>query len=107
MRRLAKTSLIWMAEEHGIEYVLDLDKVMSPSINADERIKEYFKMCLGRDDLSTVSMQQLAEVLHPEITIERLSLLDQSSPSPTFVTIGKACEEGREEGVNEVVGFKS
>ena len=76
MKRLAKISLMQLAEKHGITYVLDLEKVISPPINTNEqeRIKEYFKLCLGRDDLSTVSMNELAEVLEPEIPIERLAL---------------------------------
>jgi hypothetical protein len=94
MRRLAKISLMQLAEEHGIEYVLDLERVISPPINTNEqeRIKEYFKLCLGTDDLSTASMNDLAEVLEPDVTIERLALRKEklAETSKGFVTIHQA-----------------
>jgi Ca2+/Na+ antiporter len=61
-KRICKSYLKSLADTHGPGYVLDINGLIAPVATVDEvnRIKEYFKICLGVDDLSQVSLDELA-----------------------------------------------
>jgi hypothetical protein len=61
-KRVCRTYLRNLADKHGPGYVLDINNLVSPctDIQDAERIKEYLKVCLDVDDLSEVSIEELA-----------------------------------------------
>jgi len=74
-KRICKHGLRTLAHEYGLAYVLDINRINAPATSTEEmkRIQEYFKVCLGVEDLSNVTLEELAEVLEPENPISRLT----------------------------------
>jgi hypothetical protein len=65
-----------LAKSNGKMYVLDIITGQPTSAPAAEveYVNEYFKICLGVENLAETSIDELLEVLEPENPIDRLML---------------------------------
>jgi hypothetical protein len=65
-----------LAKTNGKMYVLDIVTGQSTSAPAAEveYVNEYYKICLGVDNLAEISIDELLEVLEPENPVDRLML---------------------------------
>lgn len=83
-RMVCKQSLRDMAEAKGKMYVMD---AVTNSTGAPEdvgRVHEYFKICLGVEDLNNVEIDQLLSVLEAENPIERMTFRIGASGTPAI-----------------------
>jgi Ca2+/Na+ antiporter len=74
-RRMCKTSLMSIRDQKGALFVIDMATGSAdPRADAEEmeRIQEYYRIYLGRDDLSEATLEELISVLEPECPSERL-----------------------------------
>jgi hypothetical protein len=63
-----------LADIHGKMFVIDAVTGRSPTGHEDEvdRVQGYYKICLGVEDLSAITIDALLEVLEPENPVDRL-----------------------------------
>lgn len=71
-RLVCKQNIVDAAEAHGSFYVVNLVTGTSDSMEA-EQLRADFKIYLGVDDLSTVSNDDLLNVIDPECPVARLA----------------------------------
>ena len=76
-RYLCKHLLMQLASTNSPEYVVNMASgSLSPegTIEEMDRIRTYYKICLNTDDLRTVSLEDLIDVLFPESVVDRLNV---------------------------------
>jgi Ca2+/Na+ antiporter len=97
---ICKQNIVDVAEAQGSFYVIDLVSGTSASIEA-EQLRADFKIFLGVEDLSTVTVDELLNVIDPECPVARLALNKSSKMISSEIEMTPVAQEDSEAQLNK------